>query len=232
MGESLLNKARRLHQLAGEVKAVRSALDNARRLQNRAAELRKALDEPALSTRTWHACAAAGVDDLVRPDHTGLAQAVANLRRGLEAGEPPSDLGTSFNTVKHALAAVARQTDSSIADAWPRFANAKAEEVGIRSVRMLPPSVQQRLASAILEMEQSRRAAPRNPSQVKMFLRQVAWLREEISEVGGADVPAQLEPVFNALNREGFPLRKLTAEQFRLLQEHDLADGLVVRWQT
>ncbi|MFG2105204.1 hypothetical protein [Micromonospora chersina] len=231
MGESLLDKARRLHQLAGEVKAVRSAMDNARRLQNRAAELRKALDEPVLSAQTWRACATAGVDDLRTPDHTGLAQAIANLRRGLDAGESPGALDTDFNTVKHALAAVARQTDNSIADAWPRFANARAEEAGVRSVRMLPPSVQQRLTSAIVEVEEGRTAPPRNPSQVKMFLRQVAWLRQEISEVGGAEVPEQLEPVFEALNRGGFSLRKLTAEQLRLLQAHDLADGLVVRWQ-
>ncbi|WP_410820449.1 hypothetical protein [Micromonospora sp. 050-3] len=230
MGESLLDKARRLNQVAGEVKAVRSAMDNARRLQNRASELRKALVEPDLAAQTWRACLKAGVDGLQTPDHTALVQAVAYLRRGLDA-EASADLDASFDTVKRALAAVARQTDSLTAEAWPGFAKAKAEEAGIRSVRMLPPSVQKTLTYAIADVERARGAVPRNPSQVDMFLRQVTWLRREINDVRGTKLPTQLEAVFEALSGGSFPLRDMTAEQFRLLQEHGLANDLVVRWQ-
>ncbi|GAA0742606.1 hypothetical protein [Dactylosporangium roseum] len=227
MSESLLDKARRLQELAAEVKAAKNAVQHAKRLQNRARDLRAALDAPSSAAQTWIACRAAGAADLPMPDDAGLARAMADLGRRLKASEPPPD--TDFDAVENGLLAWARRTNDAVARAWPAFARSKAA-TALASVRVLPPAARQSLSETISAVEQALTRPPTNAAQVRMFLRNAAAVEREVSAARLQDLPAPLLPVLERLGDGGIPLSELTDEQVRLLRERGLADDLVVRW--
>src|SRR5262249_35222238 len=210
--ESLLDKARRLQQVAGEVKAVKAAIQHASRLQARADDLRAALNDPTRATETWLECRQAGVADLPKPADMRLADAVAELARRLKPADPPPD--ADFDAVKHGLRTMARRTTDAITQAWPAFARSKAA-AGLASVRVLPPVARRSLGETITAVEQAITRPPDSPAQVRLFLRHVATLDREAGAAHVQDLPAPLLPVLEQLGDEGFPLSKLTDEQLR-----------------
>jgi hypothetical protein len=230
MSESLLEKARRLQVIAGEARAVLNARHDAKRLANRVTDLQTALTTTRLAAQTWRACAEANVPGLPVPHGGGLTQALTELRRQLDTGDPPPD--TDFDAVKHGLAALANRTHEAIAQAWHSFAQSTANSAGLGSSRMLPPTTRHTLDSTITSVDQAIAATPTNPSQVAAFVRHVTTLKQQIDAARVQDLPAPLVPVFDKLGGEGLPLGELTAEQLRLLHEGGFADNLVVRWTT
>jgi hypothetical protein len=227
MTESLLDQARRLQEVAGEVKAAKSAVQHARRLQNRASDLRAALDATLSAAQTWLACREAGAADLKTPDDAGLARTIAALGQRLKTDEPPPD--PDFDAVKHGLQALARRTTDAVARAWPVFARSKAAAT-LASVRVLPPAARRSLSETIIAVDQVLTTPPTNAAQVRMFLRNAFTLEQEVSAARLHDLPAPLVPVLERLGDGGLPLSELTDEQLRLLRDRGLADGLVVRW--
>lgn len=227
MSESLLDQARRLQEIAAEVKAAKSAVQQAKRLQNRARDLRAALDAPSSATQTWIACREAGAANLPMPDNEGLALAIADLGQRLKTTEPPPD--TDFDAVENGLLAWARRVNDAVARAWPAFARSKAA-AALASTRVLPPAVRQSLGETISAVEQSLSRPPTNAAQVRMFLRNAAVVEREVGTARLQDLPAPLVPVLIRLGDGGLPLAELTDEQVRLLRERGLAGDLVVRW--
>ncbi len=228
MGESLVDKAHRLREVAGEAIATRDALRDAQRLGKRSEELRAAMAAPASAKLTWEACVGADVPNLQAPDDAGLSPAVADVQRRLDAEDLPPD--SAFDVLKHGLAAFAHHIDEAVAQAWQPFARSKAASAGFASVQVLPPATRQSLSRTVTEIERAVAAPPAGRAQVDAFARNLAILEREVDQARVRDLPAQLKLVFDQLGDAGFPLSELTAEQLRLLQENGLADDLVLRW--